>query len=145
MLDIPNRGVLLLWLTPSLNLKPVVLSQKVNSAVFPSFKLPPSKRWEAHASEGQNHTPPSFVPVLLFYLCEPQSWILVKPSFPIVTDDSAALYTNEDECYAWIIKGRSSSEYFYIERLMNNSSKATPKRITLFLMYCKEVLLFVSR
>lgn len=66
-----------------------------------------------------------------------ERWVRAAPRLPVVTDDSCALFANEDGCRAWIIKHQCAAEYFDIEPFMNNSSRASSKLITLSSINCR--------
>lgn len=139
MEGIPNRGVLHSRLTPSLNLKPMVLSQRSTTQPCPSSMWPPAQRPTHQADKGTR----------LFLLFPPscptsanldnhlERRVQAVPRLPIVTDDSCTPFANEDGCWALIIKHQCAVEYFDIEPFMNNSSRLWLKLITLSYIYCR--------
>lgn len=140
MPGIPNRGVLHSRLTPSLNLKPMVLSERSTTQPSPSSMRPPAQRrggplirvTKAHASFFCS--PPS-CPTSASLDNHLERWVRAVPRLPIVTDDSCTPFANEDGCRAWIIKHQYAVEYFDIEPFMNNSSRASLKLINLSSIY----------
>lgn len=142
MPGIANRGVLHSRLTSSLNLKPVVLSQRSTGSAFSLLHVAscPEMGRPTHQGDKGAHLfllfPPSF-PTSATLDNHLERRVRAVPRLPIVTDDSCTPFANEDGCRAWIIKHQCAVEYFDIEPFMNNSSRASLKLITLSSIYCR--------